>query len=84
MNPYALKSLHTRNLDTYTLAFDGAVDAEVAMLARLVEMELTLVAEADDLILQLQQLRAEQHACSAESPVDVRQPAFYPAVFRRA
>lgn len=76
MNPYALKSVHTWNLDTYMLALAAAADEEVAVLVRLIEMELALVAEADDLILQIQRLRAEQRACAADHAVTVRWPSF--------
>ncbi len=72
MDPYALKSAHERNLDTYRQALAGAADAEVEMLTRLVEMELALVAEAADLIVQLEHLRAEQTARTRQRPVAVR------------
>lgn len=72
MDPYALRSNHERNLDTYRQALAGAADAEVELLTRLVEMELALVAETGDLIVQLEHLRAEQVDRVAERPAAVR------------
>lgn len=65
MNPYTLSCVHAGNLGVYRLALIGATKpAQIAMLGKLIRMEVALVAEAEALRSELAQLRSAQRAIS--------------------
>lgn len=61
MNPYTVSCVHTGNIRMYHRALTGTdAAANADMLTRLVQMEVSLVAEADDLISALADLQRER------------------------
>ena len=74
MNPYALSCMHAGNLDLYRLALAAASEpVDIVLLARLIGMEGTLLAAANDLLGDVAQLRLAQQALC-------RPPASRPAL----